>query len=91
MLFRSGELSKGRYWIVHGGEGWPSPRGYMPNIPLNRPLLGEGRSDVPFELTEEEEAQKFRAVNAYHTQLQVMSPFLLTFVRTTELYSASPW
>ena len=90
-LLQRGELSKGRYWIVHGGEGWPSPRGYMPNIPLNRPLLGAGRSDVPFELTEEEEAQKLRAVNAYHTQLQVMSPFLLTFVRTTELYSASPW
>jgi hypothetical protein len=31
------------------------------------------------------------AVNAYHTQLQFMSPFLLAFVRTTELYSASPW
>jgi hypothetical protein len=45
---------------------------------------------VPFELTEEEEAQKLRAVNAYHTQLQVMSPFLLTFVRTTELYSIIP-
>ena len=89
-LLQRGELSKGRYWIVHGGEGWPSPRGYMPSIPLNKPLLGAGRSDVPFDLTEEEEARKFRAVNAYHTQLQVMSPFLLTFVRTTELYSVSP-
>jgi len=89
-LLRRGELSKGRYWIVHGGEGWPSPRGYMPNIPLNLPLLGTGRSDVPFELTEEEEAHKFQAVNAYHTQMQFMAPFLLTFVRTTELYSISP-
>ncbi len=90
-LMRRGEFSKGRYWIVHGGEGWPSPRGYMPNIPLNQPSLGPGQAEVPFELTEEEEAQKFRAVNAYHTQLQVMSPFLLTFVRTTELYTTSPW
>jgi LmbE family N-acetylglucosaminyl deacetylase len=90
-LLRRRELSKGRYWIVHGGEGWPTPRGYMPNIPLNRPLLGAGQSVVPFELTEEEEGWKLRAVNAYHTQLQVMAPFLLTFVRTTELYSVSPY
>jgi LmbE family N-acetylglucosaminyl deacetylase len=89
-LLRRGELSKGRYWVVHGGEGWPSPRGYMPNIPLNLPLLGTGRSDSPFELTEEEETHKFQAVNAYHTQMQFMAPFLLTFVRTTELYSISP-
>jgi LmbE family N-acetylglucosaminyl deacetylase len=89
-LLRRGELSKGRYWIVHGSEGWPSPRGYMPTIPLNLPLLGAGRSDTPFELTEEEEAHKFQAVNAYHTQMQFMAPFLLAFVRTTELYSVSP-
>ena len=90
-LLQRGELSKGRYWIVHGGEGWPSPRGYMPNIPLNQPALGPGESAVPFELTEEEETLKLRAVNAYHTQLKFMAPFLLTFVRTTELYSVSPW
>jgi LmbE family N-acetylglucosaminyl deacetylase len=84
------ELSKGRYWIVHSVEGWPSPRGYMPNIPLNTPPLGAALLGVPFELTEEEEAQKLRAVNAYHTQMQVMSAFLLTFVRTTELYSIIP-
>jgi LmbE family N-acetylglucosaminyl deacetylase len=87
-LSHRGELSKGRYWIVHSVAGWPSPRGYMPNIPLNTPPLGAALAGVPFELTEEEEAQKLRAVNAYHTQLQVMSPFLLTFVRTTELYSS---
>jgi len=88
-LLRRGEFPKARYWVVHGGEGWPSPRGYMPNIPLNQPALGPGQSAVPFNLTEEEESQKLRAVNAYHTQLQIMAPFLLTFVRTTELYSAS--
>jgi LmbE family N-acetylglucosaminyl deacetylase len=85
-LSHRGESAKGRYWVVHGGEGWPSPRGYMPTIPLNTPLVSAAPGGVPFELTEEEEAQKLRAVNAYHTQMQVMSPFLLTFVRTTELF-----
>jgi LmbE family N-acetylglucosaminyl deacetylase len=89
-LTRRGELSKARLWIVHGGEGWPSPRGYMPNIPLNMPAALAGRSAVPFDLTDEEVAQKFQAVNAYHTQMQVMAPFLLAFVRTSELYSVPP-
>ena len=87
-LLRRGEFSKGRYWVVHAGEGWPSPRGYMPTIPLNIPWMGAGLSGLPFELTEAEEALKLRAVNAYHTQMQFMAPFLLSFVRTTELYSA---
>jgi LmbE family N-acetylglucosaminyl deacetylase len=85
-LSRRRESSKGRYWVVHANEGWPSPRGYMPDIPLNKPLLSDASGGVPFELTEEEEAQKLEAVNAYHTQMQVMAPFLLAFVRTTELY-----
>ena len=88
LLLRRGEFAKGHYWIVHGGEGWPSPRGYMPNIPLNRPLVSNTVGGMPFELTEAEEALKLRAVNEYHTQMQFMAPFLLTFVRTTELYSA---
>src|SRR5204863_8264496 len=31
---RHGLLASTRYWIVHGGEGWPSPRGLMPGVPL---------------------------------------------------------
>ncbi len=89
-LERRGELSKAHYWIVHGGEGWPSPRGYMPNIPLNIPPRGMGLAPLPFVLTEDEEASKLQAVNAYHSQLQVMTPFLMAFVRTTELYSTRP-
>ena len=93
LLLSRGELSKGRFWIVHGREGWPSPRVYMPMIPLNAPLVKEapGTRFEPFELTAAEEALKFQAVNAYHTQMQFMAPFLLTFVRTTELYSEMPW
>jgi LmbE family N-acetylglucosaminyl deacetylase len=88
LLLRRGEFAKGHYWVVHAGEGWPSPRGYMPTIPLNTPWVRAGLSGMPFELTEEEEALKLRAVNSYHTQMQFMAPFLLAFVRTTELYSA---
>jgi LmbE family N-acetylglucosaminyl deacetylase len=87
-LNRRGELPKARFWIVHGGEGWPGPRGYMPGIPLNMPPRGAGLAMVPFALTDAEETNKLQAVNAYHSQMRVMAPFLLAFVRTSEIFSA---
>jgi LmbE family N-acetylglucosaminyl deacetylase len=86
VLTLRGQLPSARYWIVHDGEGWPSPRGYVAGIPLQAPT-----SDLaPFPLTDVEVASKLQAVNAYHTQMQLMAPFLLAFVRTTELYSLHP-
>jgi LmbE family N-acetylglucosaminyl deacetylase len=90
VLARRGELSKSYYWIVHGGEGWPSPRMYMPSIPLTFPSTGARLPWSAFALTDKEEARKHQAVLVYQTQMQVMSPFLLAFVRTTELYSPIP-
>jgi LmbE family N-acetylglucosaminyl deacetylase len=90
VLMRRGELSRLRYWIVHGGEGWPSPRGYMPSIPLEMPATSGGPRMLPFTLTDGEEARELQAVNAYHSQMEVMAPFLLAFVRTSELFSVPP-
>jgi LmbE family N-acetylglucosaminyl deacetylase len=84
------ELSRMRYWIVHGGEFWPIPRGYEPDLELNPPPLGHGLSQTPFKVEPEEEQRKRLAINAYHTQMEVMSSFLLSFVRTNELYSTNP-
>jgi LmbE family N-acetylglucosaminyl deacetylase len=84
-----GELSAVRCWIVHGGEGWPSPRELSPGLPLTRaPLLG-GVPLARFELTPAEEDRKLAAVRAYPTQLTTLAPFLLAFVRTTESFSAA--
>ena len=88
ILSRRYEAAQLHYWIVHGGEGWPSPRGYMPGIPLNPPAIHGGLPTLPFVLTQSEEARELQAVNAYHTQMQVMAPFLLAFVRTDELFVA---
>jgi LmbE family N-acetylglucosaminyl deacetylase len=90
VLSRRNELANVRYWIVHGGEGWPSPRGYDAGIPLNPPPRGKGLAPTPFVLTGAEEARKLEAVRVYRTQMEVMSSFLLAFVRTTELYSSLP-
>ena len=87
---RRGELGRLRYWIVHGGEGWPSPRGYMPGIPLNIPPRGATLDEQAFTLTDAEEDLKHQAIEAYQTQMRIMAPFLLAFVRTSELYSKAP-
>jgi LmbE family N-acetylglucosaminyl deacetylase len=89
-MARRNELSRMRFWIVHGGEFWPMPRSYAPDLELNPPPLGHGLSQTPFKLEPAEEQRKRLAVSAYRTQMEVMSSFLLSFVRTNELYSINP-
>jgi LmbE family N-acetylglucosaminyl deacetylase len=79
-----------RYWIVHGGKLWPLPHGYDPALALRPPPRSRGLSPVPFQLLPTEIQRKDLAVSAYHTQMEVMSSFLLSFVRTNELYSSIP-
>jgi LmbE family N-acetylglucosaminyl deacetylase len=79
-----------RYWIVHGGEGWPSPRGLVPGVPLTPAPLGAALEPGTFALSPREEDGKLAALRAYPTQLQVTEAFLLAFVRTTELFSVQP-
>jgi LmbE family N-acetylglucosaminyl deacetylase len=89
-MARRNELSRVRYWIVHGGEFWPIPRGYEPDLEMNPAPLGHGLSQTPFKLEPAEEQRKRLAISAYRTQMEVMSSFLLSFVRTNELYSTNP-
>jgi LmbE family N-acetylglucosaminyl deacetylase len=88
VLSRRHELTAARFWIVHGGVLWPSPRGLRPQQPLSEPPRGRGLGLTAFDLDPREEAGKLQAVRQYHTQLSVMSSFLLAFVRTNELYSS---
>jgi LmbE family N-acetylglucosaminyl deacetylase len=90
VLSRRHELAAARFWIVHGGAGWPSPRGLAMKLPLRTPPRGRGLGLTAFDLEPREEADKLRAVKQYHTQMSVMSSFLLSFVRTNELYSSLP-
>ena len=79
-----------RYWIVHGGNGWPSPRGLMKGVPLTPAPLARGVPQVAFALQPAEEDTKQRALAAYVTQLRFTAPFLLAFVRTNELFASLP-
>jgi len=84
------QLSAARFWIVHGGAGWPSPRGLRMKLPLAEPPRGRGLELTAFALNPLEEADKLEAVRQYHTQMSVMSSSLLSYVRTNELYSSVP-
>jgi LmbE family N-acetylglucosaminyl deacetylase len=77
-----------RFWIVHGGEGWPTPRGLLAGVPLTPAPLAVPLAPAAFTLEPVEEDRKLRALQAYRSQMQVLAPFLLAFVRTTELFSA---
>ena len=83
-----GMLGALRYWIVHGGEGWPAPRGLLSGVPLTPAPLAVPLAPAAFTLEPAEEDRKLLALQAYRSQLQVLAPFLLAFVRTTELFSA---
>ncbi len=89
-LARLGELGAVRLWIVHGGEGWPSPRGLYPGLPLTPPPCSVSTPAAAFALAPTEEDAQLAAVRAYETQLRSLAPFLLAFVRTNELFSAAP-
>jgi LmbE family N-acetylglucosaminyl deacetylase len=90
LMTRRGQLPLVRWWIVHGGEGWPSPRGLSPGLPLNPAPRLRGVVPAPFELTAAEEDAKLAAVRAYPTQMEALAPLLLAFVRSTEAFSAAP-
>jgi hypothetical protein len=59
-------------------------------LPLPNPPRGRGLELTAFDLEPREEADKLQAIRQYHTQMSVMSSFLLSFVRTNELYSSLP-
>jgi LmbE family N-acetylglucosaminyl deacetylase len=89
-MSQRGELSRLRYWIVHGGETWPLPRGYHPSRQAYPSPRAKGLAAGAFELTPQEEERKLQALQSYQTQTKVMSSYLLAYVRLSELYSDTP-
>lgn len=95
LMGERGALPRVAWWLVHashhrpGVHHWPAPRGLHADRalepPRHVPLVWR-----PWALTEAERAGKQRALNAHHTQMEVMAPFLLAFVRRNELYADEP-
>ncbi len=87
---RHGRTALVRYWIVHGGEGWPGPRALLPGVPLSPAPRSRGLPLAVFALEPAEEDRMLDAVREYDTQMRTIAPFLLAFVRSTELFAALP-
>jgi hypothetical protein len=56
-------------------------------VPLTPAPRAAALAPVAFALAPAEEDRKLLALRAYETQMRVMAPFLLSFVRTNELFS----
>jgi LmbE family N-acetylglucosaminyl deacetylase len=89
------ELDRVAWWIVHtsrhlpGLHQWPVPRGLHTDLALVPPRAAP-LSWRTWELAAAEQTGKERAVRAHRTQMKVMAPFLLAFVRRNELYADEP-
>ena len=79
-----------RFWIVHGGRGWPTPRGYHPALTQAIAPRGKGMQwqQLPLDITAV--TTKLRAVESHHSQAEVMNRVMESHVRATELFSLTP-
>jgi LmbE family N-acetylglucosaminyl deacetylase len=85
-----GEQDRVRYWIVHGGRGWPAPHGYHPGLDQTVAPRGLGMQWEAFSLDSDAIDAKLRAVSAHQSQMKVMRRIMLSYVRSDEIYSSVP-
>jgi LmbE family N-acetylglucosaminyl deacetylase len=86
VLRQRGELGKLRYWIVHGGVGWPTG-GFKPEAPQTVAPRGVGLHWTVLPLDAASVAAKLEAIAAHQSQMRVMSQKMRRYVRSTELYA----
>jgi len=79
-----------RQWIVHGGFGWPAPRGLHADRMLAPPEQAAGVDWEAVPLTSQERDRKLHAVQSYASQMAISSRFMLAFVRSNELFARPP-
>lgn len=90
LLSVRGEAANLRFWIVHGGRGWPAPRAFRPDRPQTIAPRGRGMEWEMLALDAASLAVKREAVEAHVTQARVMRRVMLSHVRRTELFSRTP-
>jgi LmbE family N-acetylglucosaminyl deacetylase len=76
-----------RYWIVHGGRNWPTPRRYLPAATLQPPASIRALDWSIWPLTAAERDTKLAILRLYRSQWRIMEPFLASFVRGNELFA----
>jgi len=84
------EMDRLRFWIVHGGRGWPKPRAYRPELEQTIAPRGLGMRWERLPLDAGARDAKLRAIRAHRTQFAVMGRVMESHVRADELYSRTP-
>jgi LmbE family N-acetylglucosaminyl deacetylase len=90
ILGERNQLDRVYYWIIHGGFDWPRPRGLHRQNPLVPPERARDLPWLRFELTDAEQDDKLAALQAHHSQMEIMRSFLRAFVRRNELFTRVP-
>jgi LmbE family N-acetylglucosaminyl deacetylase len=86
VLERRGELDELRYWIVHA-PSWPRPRGLEPDLALAPPDAAAALAWESVPLNEAQRAHKLAALRDHRSQMQMMAPFMESFVRANEIFA----
>ena len=81
------ESDRIRFWIVHGGKGWPEPHAYRPELPQKIAPRGLGMKWEQFALDADMRAIKLQAILAHRTQTAVMGRVMEGYARSSELFS----
>ncbi len=80
-------LERARFWIVHGGGEWPTPRALRQDLPQTPPPVALTLPWQRLTLTTAEQGTKLSAIREHRSQLKVMGTKMMSFVRQDELYS----
>ncbi len=79
-------------YLVHRGSLWPVPPLYRPEEPLSPPeqLTHTDTTWIRSDVTDEENLHKEAAIASYKSQIELMEPYLKSFIRENELFSQNP-
>ena len=86
VLERRGELGELHYWIVHA-PNWPRPLRLEPDLALAPPAETSALAWESLPLTEAERARKLAALRDHHSQMQLLAPFMNSFLRANEIFA----
>ena len=90
VLSKLQRLGTARFWVVHGGEGWPVPSGLRRKLRQTPPPVALLAPWQRLTLTTDEQDAKLAAIRLHRSQLEVMGKKMLSFVRQDELYVLEP-
>ncbi len=78
-------------YLVHKGS-WPTPLSYNPKLKLEAPndVLDLDGTWYALDLDNETEIRKEKAINDHATQVSLMKNYLMSFVRSNEIFADYP-